>query len=273
MKIINRYDADEFSTPRYITLNLKIDAGKTAARGGIHWHIAEENEVRYASIDDKREEMLWVDVRQEDGSFKRYVNRRYAHLTEKKEWKYVRVMDCVDCHNRATHIYESPAKAIDDRLSKNMFDRSLPYAKREMLTAVTANYNDREAAMKAIANRLRGFYRGNYPGIAEGRMEAIDRMITVACDIYNRNIHHIMDIKWGTYPAFIGHERNSGCFRCHHEDIQDEKGEVISYDCTLCHSILSYGEDTPFEYLETPDTGSPNFEMHKMLRQEFMKEK
>ncbi|MDQ1354841.1 MAG: Cytochrome [Acidobacteriota bacterium] len=277
LKILTRYDPDAASTRRYVTLSLKIDTGKEAAKGGIHWHIAGENEVRYASIADRREEMLWVEKRQPNGTFKRFVNRPYAGSiqTEAKERERdntgIRTMDCVDCHNRATHIYEDPAHALDDRFGKGLIRPVLPYAKREMLAAITPNYKNQETALAGISAHLNGFYRRNYPQIADREQGTIDGMIDIARDIYRRNVHPLMKIRWGTYPSFIGHEKNSGCFRCHNEHMQDEAGHIISYDCTLCHSILAYGEDSPFKYLETPDKKSPQYKMHEFLREEFLK--
>jgi hypothetical protein len=275
--MITRCDRDEASTPRYVTLSLKIDTGKEAAKGGIHWHIAEENEVRYVSIADRRQEMLWVEKRQANGTFKRFVNRLYAESipTEARERDNARIrtMDCVDCHNRATHIYEDPAHALDDRFGKGLIQPVLPYAKREMLAAVTAYYKNQETALAGIAAHLKGFYRRNYPQIADQEAGSIDGMIEVTRDLYRRNIYPLMKIRWGTYPSFIGHERNSGCFRCHNEHMLDESGHLISYDCTLCHSILAYGEDSPFKYLETPDKKSPQYMMHEFLREEFLKKR
>ena len=51
-----------------------------------------------------------------------------------------------------------------------------------------------------------------------------------------------MNIDWGAYPSFLGHSDTPGCFRCHTRDLQDDEGHWISDDCTLCHSILAYGE-------------------------------
>lgn len=275
LKIIHRFDLDEPSTHRYITLDLKIDTGKTASKTGIHWHIAEENEVRYASVEDKRQEMLWVEVKQRDGSYKRFSNRHFTgtneKLVEKKDDKNPRVMDCVDCHNRATHIYEDPAHAIDERISRKLVSRSLPYIKREILAAITANYPDKSMALKRIAMHLQGFYGGKYPGIIEKDQPLIDQAIEVAQEIYSRNVHTQMKVRWGTYPSFIHHEGDSGCFRCHNEDLRDKNNQGISYDCTRCHSILSYEETSPFKYLENPDPQDPHFLMHQELRDEFFK--
>ncbi len=270
LKIIERYGLDEKSTKQYVTLSLKIDTGRTAAKSGIHWHIATENQVRYASLDDQRETMLWVDVRRPGGTLKRYTNRRYASSSQEKENQHIRILDCVDCHNRATHIYETPGHAIDERFSRELFPRSFPYAKRELLAAITIGYNDHAAAMKGIKSHIEGFYRRNYPQLATGELAGMEKMIAGAQEIYTRNIHHNMNVDWGTYPSYIGHEQGSGCFRCHHESMQDEEGNILSYECTLCHSILAYGEDNPFEYLELPGEKSPNYPMHQVLREEFL---
>lgn len=270
LKIITRYALDQASSPRYTTLDLKIDTGKGPARAGIHWHIGQDNQVRYISKEDKREEVLWLEVVGPGQPTRRYVNRPYPVQAGTGEESRARVMDCVDCHNRATHIYEEPGPAIDDRFDQGKLDRSLPFAKRELLSAVTHNYPDRRAAMSGIALHLQGFYRRFFPQVAGQKMAAIDRVIAVGREIYNRNIHRQMAIDWGTYPSFIGHARGSGCFRCHNENMQDERGQVIAHDCTLCHSLLAYEEDSPFEYLEVPRPESPNYPMHFMLREEFL---
>ena len=42
-------------------------------------------------------------------------------------------MDCVDCHNRATHIYQEPSRAVDEAIRLRKIDRTLPYVRREAL--------------------------------------------------------------------------------------------------------------------------------------------
>jgi len=271
LKVITRYESDERTTPKFVTLNMKIDSGKEAGKAGIHWHINSENEVRYASVEDQREDMLWVDVRQEDGTFKRYTNKKFVNRQDKDQWNHARTMDCVDCHNRATHIYEDPKHAIDDRISKGLVDRELPFVKREILAAIKTNYNDKDAALTGIQNHLYGFYRTNYDSMAGSWMEKIDQAVEAAQEIYSRNIHPGMKVEWGTYPNHIGHQRNGGCFRCHNENLVDDQGSAISFDCTLCHSILANGEDEAFKYLEEPSDKDPNFQMHHFLKDEFLK--
>jgi hypothetical protein len=270
LKVIHRYATDEKSTPHYVTLNLKVDTGQQATKAGIHWHIHQENEVRYASVDDQRLEMLWVDVKQRDGTFNRFTNQNLTGFSEGKDWKHVRTMDCVDCHNRATHIYEEPEKALDERIAKGQVDLSLPFAKRTMLAAIMPNYPNKNAAYDGIADYIQGYYRRKHPNITRAKLNQVEQMVETAREVYARNVHPDMKVEWGTYPSFLGHDRDTGCFRCHNENMRDEKGNMIAYDCTLCHSILSYKENEAFKYLHTPEKKSPNYKMHKMLREEFL---
>jgi hypothetical protein len=36
-----------------------------------------------------------------------------------------------------------------------------------------------------------------------------------------------------------------GCFRCHGGEHVSDEGEMISMDCTTCHSILAQDEEDP----------------------------
>jgi len=270
-RLITRYDYgdDENSSLLYTTLNLKIDAGKGGEKAGIHWHIGQANEVRYTSVDDEREHMIWVEARRPDGRYHRYYNREWT--AHKAEDQVERTMDCVDCHNRATHIYEDPKRAVDERMHKGLLDLDLPYIKREALRAVKPGYADTSAALDGIARSLRNFYERNYPEIASQEKTSIEAAIEVLRDIYRRNIHPQMNITWGSYSGHIGHRGNTGCFRCHNSSLVDSTGTAINYDCTLCHSILSNREKDPFKYLGPVDTDDKDYPMHQYLKEEFLK--
>ena len=269
LKTIARYKHDSSSTVQYTSLSLKVDAGTSEASSGIHWHIAEENEVRYASVDDERKKIIWAEVRRPDGSYHRYASTDEAVIS--KDASSIRTVDCVDCHNRATHIYELPNRAIDERIQKGILDRSLPFMKREALHAISSDYVSREAAMAGIANHMNGFYKRHYPDVARSRLRTIDSVVTVLQSIYNRNIHPAMNIEWGVYSSNIGHVGDGGCFRCHNSHMVDEAGETISFDCAMCHSILSNDNDDPFRYLRQADTASVDYLKHLYLQEEFMK--
>lgn len=261
------YANDEQSTPRFTTLNLKIDPG-AAGDTGVHWHVKANNEVSYASVDDAREQMIWVETRQPDGSMRRFNNTRLGSANGDEN--HGRTMDCVDCHNRATHIYQEPTRAVDEAIRMGNIDRGLPYIRREALAAVTGGYPSRTAAEQGIRAGLESFYRRSYPKEASSWYDRIDAAVEVLVEIWARNIHPGMRIEWGAYPSFLGHSDTPGCFRCHNRDLQDEEGLWISDDCTLCHSILAYDEPTAFAYLEVPEEKARNRPMHSYLREEFL---
>ncbi|MEE8575637.1 MAG: NapC/NirT family cytochrome c, partial [candidate division Zixibacteria bacterium] len=268
LKTIARYQHDSASTELYTTLNLKVDVGSADSRAGIHWHVGQENEVRYFSLDDEREKIIWAEVRRPDGSYHRYTSKN--KIVSEIQTSAIRTLDCVDCHNRATHIYENPEWAIDDRIQRGILDKSLPFFKREALHAITGSYSDKQAAMEGISNHLHGYYQRNYPKIGRNKSILIDSAINVLQAIYARNIHPEMNIEWGVYASHIGHVGDGGCFRCHNSKLVDEDGNSISYDCALCHSMLANGHKNPFKYLKPADTADIDFPVHQYLQGEFL---
>lgn len=268
LKTIVHFEDSERSQPRYTTLGLKIDTGGQDEKTGIHWHVAVENEVRYASVDDDREQMVWVDARQSDGSFKRYHNLKLAAQTVTTE--ATRTMDCVDCHNRATHIYQDPAIVVDEKMKAGLIDPELPFIKGQAVSALTREFPSYPASDEGIRNHIEGFYQRKYPDVTRKKLAEVDQAVTALQSIYRRNIHPYMNITWGTYPSFIGHQSNEdGCFRCHNQNLVSDDGAVIDHDCTMCHSILSQDSAEPFQYL-LPATDSRDSLMHESLQQEFM---
>ncbi|HPF34219.1 MAG TPA: NapC/NirT family cytochrome c [Candidatus Krumholzibacteria bacterium] len=262
-----RYDFDEASTPRYTTLSLKVGSGQGQRRGEIHWHVAERNEVRYASVDDEREEILWVESRQADGTWKRFERRdRTAGAHDA-----VRVMDCVDCHNRATHIYEDPEKAVDERMASGEIPTDIPFIKARALAALTGSYADADAAMQGIDAALAGWYRTKYPKRTAEFAAGLDRATASLQAAWKRNVHPGMNVTWGAYPSHLGHDNGGGCFRCHTPELQGPAGESISNDCTLCHSILAEESPHPFQFLlPVAEKGDPDAGRHKYLQEEFL---
>jgi hypothetical protein len=268
LKVIDHFAADSTNSATYSTLNLKVGSG-SGEEGSIHWHVALENEVRYASVDDEREEMIWVEWLQPDGKWRRYENKRLLGETSGEE--YGRTLDCVDCHNRATHIYEDPDAGLDARFASGELDSDLPWLKREALGAILSGWQSYEDAQIGVDNHIRGFYRDEYPELSISKMESIDRAVESLQSMVARNLHPGMNITWGAYESYLGHRAEGGCFRCHHENMVDEAGVAIDYDCTLCHSILAQNSSEPFRYLMPLDEKDPERNQAEYLREEFLR--
>src|SRR6185436_16937806 len=49
-----------------------------------------------------------------------------------------RKMDCMDCHNRTGHDFETPEAAVDAGIFRGQIDRSRPFARRDAVAALKA---------------------------------------------------------------------------------------------------------------------------------------
>ncbi len=268
IKTFDSFAMDEVSTPKHTTLALKVGSGRE--EGTIHWHTDADNEVRYQTADDQRLEMQWVEIRKGD-VFHRYTNRKTFPPGEPgTEPPAVRTMDCIDCHNRATHIYQDPEDAVDAALAAGHINRELPFAKKVALGALLGNYgSDKAVALQAIDDGVRGHYLREVDDIS-GLMSDIDAMVAVLQEIYRQNIFPIMNVGWNTYESHLGHTGRAGCFRCHNADMVDEAGQAVPYDCTLCHSILAMDSASQFQFLLPVQENDPDRQMHEYLRDEFL---
>jgi len=262
IKTWRRFEMDRASTPTYTTLNLHVGS---SGRGGIHWHVHPDNEVRYASVADEREVMRWVEARAPGGAEVRYENREYTAAPTGDEG--VRVMDCVDCHNRATHVYEDPEAVVDDLIAEGAIDRRIPYARRISLAALTGGWRDREAAMAGIEREMHRTTEDIDPGAYPSLQPELDAAVEVLREAYDRNVHPEMNISWGAYPSHLGHRHDrAGCFRCHNEDMVDEGGRAIPYECELCHDILAWDGPNTYAFLGEPPEGDPERAMYLAAR-------
>jgi nitrate/TMAO reductase-like tetraheme cytochrome c subunit len=273
LKRFVHFENDKASTPVYTTLALKVGSGKGDRREEIHWHVAAKNAVRYLAADPKRKQIRWVEARQPDGTWKRYTNRALIEEQRKlptKKMPTVRNMDCVDCHNRATHIFEDPTEAVDKRVASGAISRSLPFARRQALDALTGSLPVGKE-LEAMERSFRNFYKYDFPEVAKRQGPDIDKAVTALQAIYKRNIHPGMNVGWNSYADHIGHRRGTGCRRCHNPDMVSEDSQAVGHGCTICHSILAYESPKPLQYLE-PDPKDPTeAEMGNYLRGEFLK--
>ncbi len=258
-----KYDKDEANTPAYTTLSLKVGDPQS----GAHWHTGETDRIRFMPLDPKREKILWVETMREDGSFKRFTNSK---LAEKSSSAPVRTMDCVDCHNRVAHIYQPAGLAVNNAMRDGAIDPALPYIKREAMDALSGVSGDKEQGLRAIETHITGYYQENYPRIATAQSEKVEQAVLTLQKIYDRNIHPDMEIGWNSYANQLGHDADTGCFRCHNKYMKDEQGKAINYECTTCHSILAEDAVSPLQNLLPAREDDPEKEMKDYLRREFL---
>lgn len=256
---------DEITQALYTTLAIKIDAEHDAEKQGVHWHIASGVSVKYEAVDEQRRKIKSVIVEYPDGKTKTYHNSRIA---KSKPVIEERLMDCVDCHNRATHVYRQPESIIDSFLEHGSLPLDLPFIRREALDALRTKAPEKSDGLNQVARHLPAFYRENYPDVYYERLADLERIGELLQDEYDRYIHPEMNIDWGAYPSHLGHKSDSGCFRCHNEKMLSSSGEAITADCNSCHDIFAYESKSPFQFMLEADTTNLESQIHEHLKQQ-----
>jgi len=244
LKVFTHYASDEKNTPRQIRMLIRTGGGDpaTGAPEGIHWHMNISNEITYVAADERRQVIPYIHVTDMQGRVTEYFAKDSTLSKDQIAKASRHRMDCVDCHNRPTHIYVPPDLAVDQSLLSRRLDASLPYLKQQAVAALTGDYHTTEAAMQGIAKSLREFYESKYPDQAKGKELEIRSAIDEVQKIYGRTTFPEMKLNWQTHPNNIGHFYFNGCFRCHDGQHVSTDGRVISKDCDTCHTVLSQQE-------------------------------
>ncbi len=242
-----KYAEDEANTATSTVLLLKIGGITWQGKTGIHGrHLDTDARISYIATDSRRQNIAKVTYRDDDGKMVEFVTDDYKKIPQDQLAKAEsRAMDCVDCHNRPTHAFEMPDRAMDKAMMEGRIARDLPFIKKNGMEALKRAYATREEGQAQIAQTLAAFYQTKYPDLYRDKKARIDDSIKTIQAIYLRNIFPEMKITWGTHPNHIGHEESAGCFRCHDGSHNAADGRSISADCTTCHTILAQDEKDP----------------------------
>jgi len=244
LKVFTHYGSDEKNTPRQIRMLIKTGGGDpaTGAPSGIHWHMNISNEIDYVAADERRQLISYIHVKDMQGQVTEYYAQD-STLTKDQIAKAPRHrMDCVDCHNRPTHIYIPPDQAVDQALLAHRLDVSLPYIKQQAVAALTGKYDTTEAAVQAIAHDIDGYYESKYAEVAKNKQLEIRNAIDEIQQIFRRTTFPEMKLNWETHPNNLGHFYFNGCFRCHDGQHVSTAGKVLSKDCSICHTLMGQEE-------------------------------
>lgn len=233
--------SDEKNTPWNLELLLKIGGGNVEAgpTSGIHWHMNISNEITYLPSDSTRQVIPWVRSKRPDGTVVVYKSTEVAVSDSELVQGKMRRMDCVDCHNRPSHIYRPPKRLLDQALELGWIDPTLPSVKSKSLEVLDALYTTTPHALDSIKLQMEEFYRSTYPAVAAAKKDAIAKSIDALQRIYQRNFFPEMNVSWKKFPDNIGHMYYPGCFRCHDGKHVAENGKALSRDCGVCHTILA----------------------------------
>ena len=245
LKNFTHYGSDEQNTPRVIRMLIKTGGGDPLlgqAGGGIHWHMNIANKITYVSTDEQRQVIPWVRTEDESGNVTDYAVKDGAPTQAQLDKAVKRRMDCIDCHNRPSHIYVPPDLSVDRSISGHAIDATLPFIKQQGVQVLTADYKTSADAQKAIAENITKFYQEKYPQIASSKADSVKQAVTELQRIYSTTFFPEMNLNWKTHPNNIGQFYFQGCFRCHDGNHVSKEGKVISKDCNSCHTVLEQQE-------------------------------
>ncbi len=240
LKVFNHYGYDEKNSLDQTRMLINVGGGDAASGpvGGIHWHMNIANEVTFIASDDKRQTIPWVRMKDATGKFVDYVTKDAGLNSQQIEKAQKRTMDCIDCHNRPTHIYLSPNQAVDRSLEAGRIDISLPFIKAKAVETLAKPYLTNDEAVATIATDINDYYRTNHPAIVASHAPAVAGAVSEIQRIYQTYFFPEMKTDWKASPNNIGHLNAQGCFRCHDGQHFSNEGKVIRNDCNICHTTL-----------------------------------
>jgi hypothetical protein len=260
--VTNKYFlTDSVNSEWDIALEMKIgpEYSGLGLREGIHWHINPAINIEYISDNDKRENITYV----------KYTNKTTGEVTIYRNdadpvsdsliaASEKRTMDCIDCHNRPSHNYNSPPVYFNKAMLTGAVSRNIPFIKKVAMDILRDKFRTSDTAMIVINNGITDYYKTNYPDFYSKNKDIIDNSIAAIEKGYNLNTFPAMKVAYDVYPEHIGHLETNGCFRCHNDTFKSDNGHVISRDCNLCHTIVGQGNPASMEYTNVKE----NLEFH-----------
>lgn len=237
VRVHTTFSSDESNTPKIDTRTLRIGGGQAEVARDIHWHIAAD--VWYLPLDDQRQDIAWVGVENADGTMTQYYDlAKQPQTTPELIEEEKRLMDCIDCHNRATHIFQSPEDLIDTALLQRRIDPSLPYVKREAMKALNVHSASLDEAYGRVAE-IENFYRTTYPDYYQKNTAKVTSAIAVLREVAQLTTFPEMNVSWESYIDNVSHIESPGCLRCHGKLVATTegplKGKPVRVECDLCH--------------------------------------
>jgi hypothetical protein len=255
--LFNHYMYDKNNTSWPINMMLKIGGGNPLEGqiAGIHWHINSTVKIEYIARDPNRQDIPWVKVTDlVSGKTSIYQDQTNLLTTAEIESAEPRVMDCMDCHNRPSHNYNSPDFLIDNAMANGKIDKTLPDIKSIAVEALAAKHDSTDQALIDITNKVPEYYKNKYRELYQNKKAQIDSAALAVKYAFSQNIFPEMKARWSDYAVNIGHFTNIGCRRCHSGNHENEAGLKIFTDCRTCHVIFAQGSGNRAQ-ISTTETG------------------
>src|ERR1700733_7868726 len=115
---------------------------------GIHGHHL--NNFEYIATDNEAQTILAVTATNPDGSKSEYISSDAKGPIQGVR----RTMDCMDCHNQATHVFQTAQGALDEAMVDGTPSPTLPFVHKQGLKLMQATYSSQAEAGAKIVTGL-----------------------------------------------------------------------------------------------------------------------
>src|SRR5262249_55696876 len=153
-----KYAEDEANTRSDTVLLMMVGGNRISGAHGAH--LRPGVRIRFTAADAARQSIPWVEYRNEvTGEVHAFVGSDPGNSSGPLP-KYE--MQCVDCHNRPTHAFDLPERAMDQALTLGEIPVTLPFIKKKGMELLKADYRTSEVAAVKMPKALASFYQQNY---------------------------------------------------------------------------------------------------------------
>ena len=233
--------ADDEKNSRTSTIALLHVGGRDSFSHLSGIHGAHMGKIEYVATDTTNQTIPWISKTNDNGSTTEFVSTGLKSPPVGQK----RTMDCIDCHNRAAHSFDTAEDALNKDMALGSPSASLPFVHKEGLALIKAKYTSRDVARASITSGLVTFYRSQYPAIWNAQQAQVKQAAETLASIYSTNVFPFMRVTWGTHPNNLGHNDYPGCFRCHDGNHNAKAGVSITNDCSACHNLLTMDDPNP----------------------------
>jgi len=118
--------------------------------------------IEYIDTDDTRTTIPWVEKTNADGSKTVFTTSALKGAMPKGER---RVMDCIDCHNRAAHTMQTAEDALNRAMAEGAVSPDVPFVHKKGLELLKGEYATSDEASAKIPVLLAAFYKAEHPDV------------------------------------------------------------------------------------------------------------
>jgi nitrate/TMAO reductase-like tetraheme cytochrome c subunit len=214
----------------------RLDTALMLKLGAIHRaHMGPGISIRYKASDPLRKTIVAVQMTRGQESID-YLSPDASKAVFERE------MDCLDCHNRPAHAFDTAEGVVDREMTNGALPQKIPLFRKAALEVLKRPYKSREEAAAQLPAALLAYYQSTKADALAANRADLEKAGAKLLALYQLNVYPEMKLGWGNYPKHNGHTDSPGCFRCHADDLRSKAGKTIGQDCESCHKVLGVEE-------------------------------